>query len=52
MSVIAGLLAGLLVDLVFNAVTSARPSYFTVMDRYFERRGFATVRKPASTPDR
>jgi hypothetical protein len=52
MLMIAGLLAGLLADLVFDAVTSARPSFGTAMDRYLDRRGFATVRKPAPTPAR
>ncbi|HEY7520451.1 MAG TPA: hypothetical protein VIE36_19355 [Methylomirabilota bacterium] len=44
---IAGLVLGLLADLVFESVTSMRRAFATEMDRYLARRGFVATPPPA-----
>ena len=47
---IAGLLLGLLADVVFDSAVSVRRAFGMDMDRYFERRGFTRPnRRSAAT---
>jgi hypothetical protein len=48
---IAGLLLGLLADLVFDAAAAGRRDYEAALERYFARRGFPSDR-PGSTTHR
>ena len=49
---IAGLLLGLLADVVFDAAASTRRSFDADMERYLSGRRFASARKPTPTPAR
>ena len=46
---IAGVLLGLLADLVFNAAAARRRNYEATLDRYLARRGFASPRRSPSS---
>ena len=46
---IAGLVLGLLADLVFESAASTRRGFITQMDRYLTRRGFVPALPPART---
>jgi hypothetical protein len=48
MPMIAGLLLGLLADVVFESAASMRRSFGLDMERYLARRGFATAGKSSS----
>jgi hypothetical protein len=49
-SMIAGVLFGLLADVVFESAASLRRAFGMDMDRYFERRGFTPPsRRSAAT---
>jgi hypothetical protein len=48
----AGLLLGLLADVVFDAAASARRSFDADMERYLSRRRSTSARKPTPTPER
>jgi len=49
---IAGLLLGLVADVVFGSAASLRRSFETEMDRYLRRRAFAARTKRLLTPTR
>ncbi len=49
---IAGLLLGLLADVVFDSAASMQRSFGTEMQRYFERRGFVPPTRTTQTTAR